>query len=61
MEWWRLKFAVLAIVVLPITYCLAMQAAFTILNAIFSFVLGFTLAIGLAAGCVALVILPEER
>ncbi len=54
MKWWRLKIAVLAIVVVPITYCLAVQAMFTILSAIFPFVLGFTFGIGLVSCAMAM-------
>ncbi len=50
-----------AVLFVPVMLVLAMQAAFTILNAIFPFVLGFTLAIGLTSGIVAFVMLPEEK
>jgi hypothetical protein len=52
MKWRRLKLAVVAIVFVPITYCLVMQAAFTILSAIFPFVLGLTFGVSLMSGCV---------
>lgn len=61
MKWWLLKVTVVTMFFAPIMLVLAMQAAFTILNAIFPFLLGFTLAIGLVAGCLPLVLLLHEE